>query len=50
VDASKEGMGGVLTQEGNVNCYESRKLKEKDRNCITHDLELAIVIHTLNMW
>jgi hypothetical protein len=27
VDASKEGLGGVLTQEGHVICYESRKLK-----------------------
>jgi hypothetical protein len=27
VDASKEGLGGVLTQEGHIICYESRKLK-----------------------
>jgi hypothetical protein len=27
VDASKEGLGGVLTQEGHVIFYESRKLK-----------------------
>jgi hypothetical protein len=30
VDASKEGLGGVLTQEGHVICYESRKLKEHE--------------------
>ena len=41
VDASKEGLGGVLTQEGNVICYESQKLKEHERNYVTHDLELA---------
>jgi len=28
VDMSKEGLGGVLTQEGHFICYESRKLKE----------------------
>jgi hypothetical protein len=26
-DACKEGLGGVLTQNGHVICYESRKLK-----------------------
>jgi hypothetical protein len=30
VDASKEGLGGVLTQEGHVICYESHKLKEHE--------------------
>jgi hypothetical protein len=30
--------------------YESRKLKEHERNYVTHDLELAAVIHTLKMW
>jgi hypothetical protein len=50
VDVSKEGLGVVLTQEGNVICYESQKLKEHERNYITHDLELAVVIHALNMW
>jgi hypothetical protein len=28
VDASKERLGGVLTQEGHIICYESWKLKE----------------------
>jgi hypothetical protein len=50
VDASKEGLGGVLTQEGHIICYESRKIKEHERNYITHDLELAAVIHALKMW
>jgi hypothetical protein len=30
VDASKEGIGGVLTQEGYAICYESHKLKEQE--------------------
>ena len=50
VDTSKEGLGVVLTQEGHVICYESRKLKEHERNYVTHDLELAAIIHALKMW
>jgi hypothetical protein len=50
VDASKEGLGGVLTQEGHVICYESGKLKEHEKNYVSHDLELAAVIHALKMW
>jgi hypothetical protein len=40
-DACKEGLGGVLTQNGHVIGYESRKLKEHERNYATHDLELV---------
>jgi hypothetical protein len=40
-DACKEGLGGVLMQEGHVICYESRKLNEHEINYVTHDLELA---------
>jgi uncharacterized protein YggL (DUF469 family) len=36
-NACKEGLGGVLSQEGFVICYESRKLKEHERNYATHD-------------
>jgi hypothetical protein len=33
-------------QNGHVVCYESRKLKEHERNYATHDLELeAIFMH-----
>jgi hypothetical protein len=49
-DACKEGLGGVLSQEGFVICYESRKMKENERNYATHDLELAAIIHTLRKW
>jgi hypothetical protein len=38
--ACKEGLGGVLSQMDHVVCYESRKLKEHERNYATHDLEL----------
>jgi hypothetical protein len=46
----KEGLGGVLSQNGYVVCYESRKLKENERKYVTHDLELAVIMHALKMW
>jgi len=49
-NACKEGLGGVLTQNGHVVCYESIKLKEHERKYATHDLELETIIHVLNMW
>jgi ribonuclease HI len=49
-DACKEGLGGVLSQEGFVIFYESRKLKEHEKNYATHDLELAAVVHALRKW
>ena len=49
-DACKEGLGGVLIQENYGVAYESRKLKEHEKNYAMHDLELALIIHTLKMW
>jgi hypothetical protein len=49
-DACKEELGGVLNQEGFVVCYESRKLKEHEKNYATHDLELAAIVHALRKW
>jgi hypothetical protein len=49
-DAWKEGIGGVLMQEGHVICYESRKLNEHEINYVTHDLELVSIVHALKMW
>jgi len=49
-DASKEGVGGVLMQEGRLIAYESRKLKEHEQKYSAYDLELAAVIHALKMW
>ena len=49
-DACNDGLGGVLTQEGHVIAYESRKLKVHEKNYATYDLELAAVIHALKMW
>jgi hypothetical protein len=50
IDACKEGLGGVFSQNGHVVCYDSRKLKEHERHYVTHDLELEAIVHALNMW
>jgi hypothetical protein len=50
IDACKEGLGGVLSQNGFVFFYESKKLKEHERNYTTHDLELVAIVHTLKKW
>jgi hypothetical protein len=50
MDACKEGLDGVLSKKYRVVCYESRKLKEHERNYATHDLELATIVHALKMW
>lgn len=49
-DASKEGVGVVLMQEGKVIAYESRKLKDYEQKYSAYDLELTVVIHALKMW
>jgi hypothetical protein len=49
-DACNEGLGGVLSQNGFGICYESRKLKEHERNYATLDLELASIVHALRKW
>ena len=50
MDACKQGFGGVSMQDGHVINYESRMLKEHEHNYVTHDLELATIIHGLKMW
>ena len=37
-------------QDGRVIAYASRQLKRHEVNYRTHDLELAAVVHTLNIW
>lgn len=48
-DAYKEGLNWVLMQEGQVVCYESQMLNEHEKNYVTHDLELAAIIHALKI-
>jgi hypothetical protein len=49
-DACKEGLGGVLSQEGFVICYESRKLNEHENNYATHNLDMVAIVHSLRKW
>jgi hypothetical protein len=49
-DSCKEGLGGFLMQGGSVVYYESRKLNEHEVNYVTHDLEMAAIVHALKMW
>ena len=49
-DASKEGLGCVLMQNGKVIAYAARKLKPHEINYPTHDLELAGVVFALKKW
>ncbi|XP_074297279.1 uncharacterized protein LOC141627983 [Silene latifolia] len=44
-DASKQGLGYVLMQDGKVITYASRQLKTHEQNYLTHDLELAAAIN-----
>ena len=44
-DASRQGLGCVLMQDGRVVSYASRQLKNHERNYSTHDLELASIVH-----
>ena len=48
-DASRQGLGCVLMQEGRVVAYASRQLREHELNYPTHDLELAAVVHDLKI-
>jgi transposase InsO family protein len=49
-DACGQGLGCVLMQEGHVITYVSRQLRKHELNYPTHDLELAVVVHTLKIW
>ncbi|KAG8488519.1 hypothetical protein CXB51_016409 [Gossypium anomalum] len=49
-DASRNGLGCVLMQEGKVVAYASRRLKSHERNYPTHDLELAAIVFALKIW
>lgn len=49
-DARKEGVGGILMQQGRVVAYVSRKLKEYKKKYSAYDLELTVVTYDLKMW
>lgn len=43
-------MGCALMQEGKVIAYASWQLKSDEKNYLTHDLELDIVIYALKIY
>jgi len=47
IDASKDGLGAVLSQDGRFIAYASRKLRTHEEIYATHDLELAVIVHSL---
>jgi hypothetical protein len=49
-DASGQGLGCVLMQDGHVVAYASRQLRKHEAHYLTHDLELATVVHALKIW
>ncbi|WVZ52573.1 hypothetical protein U9M48_003621 [Paspalum notatum var. saurae] len=49
-DASRDGLGCVLMEEGKVVAYGSRQLRKHEVNYPTHDLELAAVVYALKIW
>jgi hypothetical protein len=49
-DTSRQGLGCVLMQEGQVVCYASHQLRKQEENYPTHNLELAAVVHALKIW
>jgi hypothetical protein len=49
-DASKEGLGGILMQDGRVITYILRKLIKHEENYATHDLELLAIVYSLRVW
>jgi hypothetical protein len=48
-DASRQRLGCVLMQDGQVVSYASRQLRKHEENYPTHDLELAAVVHALKI-
>ena len=49
-DASRQGLGCVLMQDGRIIAYASHQLKKHETNYPIHDLELAIVVFDLKIW
>jgi hypothetical protein len=49
-DAPGQGLGCVLMQDGHVVAYASRQLRKHEEKYLTHNLELAAVVHALKIW
>jgi hypothetical protein len=49
-DTSNRGLGHTLMQHGRIIAYTSKQLKLHKVNYPIHDLELAAVVFTLQVW
>jgi hypothetical protein len=49
-DASGQGLGCGLMQDGHVVAHASRQLRKHEEHYPTHNLELIVVVHALKIW
>jgi hypothetical protein len=49
-DASSQGLGCVLIQNGRVVAYASQQLRKHEVNYPTHDFEFLVVVCALKIW
>jgi hypothetical protein len=49
-DSSGQGLGCILMQDGHVVAYALWQLRKHEEHYLTHDLELAAVVHALKIW
>jgi hypothetical protein len=49
-DASGQGLGCVLMQDGHVVAYAPWQLRKHEVHYPTHDLELVVVVNALKIW
>jgi hypothetical protein len=49
-DASGQGLGCILMQDGHVVDHALRELRKHEEHYPTHDLELAGIVHDLKIW
>ena len=49
-DASRQGLGCVLMQDGKIIVYTSRQLKSYKQNHPIYNLDLTMVVFLLKLW
>lgn len=49
IDASLEGLGITMMRDIGVIGYASNKLEDHKRTCMTHELELVVVMLALKL-
>lgn len=49
-DTSWEGLGCVIMKHEKVEAYASRQFKVNEMKSPTHDIDLVVVVISLNIW